>query len=377
MVIRKLIIPALVLFQIPILLIASDPRPELQWEEIINHHIHAYGLAEDIEFKLAAYTELKGQYTSTHKQLHLDFGSLGSLTFYEQNCILKSGGNIYHLNREKFDASQVSFVNEKISEMFELIPLLGNHGADDELVEFVDKNLAKKNIEPFDKLFIRHILIRHGKFDKNRGIVDFHTNYLPEYKVFNTKKGEQIIKRYKTPLKIRLDNQTLRGYYIRAGGTVYVEDVRRPVSFATSEEYTHNVTAFKVFVQKLLVQSVQYISHAETARISKKPQTFEVGKTSGSSSKAESPFFASQGSSSKRKALPGEDQVKGALYSPDNWMIMMLGMLRSQKINIGDRQILPYFLNQPYFSSIYELLTPAEKEMVNKNMDWVQRQSSE
>ena len=365
------------LFQIPILLFASDPKPKLQWEELINHHIHAYGLTEDIEFKLAAYTELKGQYTSTHNQLHLDFGGLGSLTFYEQNCILKSGGKVFHLNRGNFDAGQVEFMNEKIDEMFEVIPLLGNHGAEKKVVDFVDKNLAKKNIEPFDKLFIRHILIRHGRYDEERKIIEFHTNDLPDYKVYNTADGEQIIKRYKTPLKIRLDERMLRGYYIQAGGTVYVEDVERPVSFATSEEYTHNVTAFKVFVQKLLVQSVQYISHAETARISKKPQTFDVKRPGENAEESQSAFFAAQGSKGSRKALPGEEQVKGALYNPDNWMIMMLGMLRSQKINIGDPQILPYFVNQPYFSSIYELLTPEERDMVNKNSGRSQAVGSE
>jgi len=372
MVIRKLIIPALVLFQIPFLLFSSDPKPKLQWEELINHHIHAYGLAEDTEFKLAAYTELRGQYTSTHNQLHLDFGGLGSLTFYEQNCILKTSGKVFHLNREGYDASQVDFMNKKINEMFEVIPLLGNHGAKQEVVNFVDKHLAKKNIEPFDKLFVRHILIRHGKFDAKKGVIEFHTDDLPQYKIYENGHGEQIIKRYKTPLKIRLDQHMLRGYYIKAGGTVYVEDVDRSVSFATSEEYTHNVTAFKVFVQKLLVQSVQYISHAETARISKKPQTFEVGPSGKDAGQSHKTALLPSQNKNSGKPLPGSDQlVNGALYSPNNWMVMMLGMLRSQKINIGDRQILPYFLNQPYFPLIFELLTPEEKNLVNKNSSYV------
>lgn len=367
MVIRKLIIPALVLFQIPFFLFATDPNPKFQWEELINHHIHAYGLSEDTEFKLAAYTELKGQYTSTHNQLHLDFGGLGSLTFYEQNCILKTSGKIFHLNREGYDASQVDFMNKKINEMFELIPLLGNHGAEKNVVDFVDQNLAKKNIEPFDKLFIRHILIRHGKYDPAKGVIEFHTNDLPEYKVSKMGNGDVMIKRYKTPLKIRLDKHMLRGYYIRAGGTVYVEDVERSVSFATSEEYTHNVTAFKVFVQKLLIQSVQYISHAETARISKKPQTFEVSKPGMNTEQTAGGRFLISRNTESGKPLPGADQINGSLYSPDNWMVMMLGMLRSQKINIGDRQILPYFVNEPYFNNIYRLLNREEKDLVNKN----------
>lgn len=366
MVFRKLFIPALVLFQIPIFLFATDPNPKFQWEQLINHHIHAYGLSEDTEFKLAAYTELKGQYKSTHNQLHLDFGGLGSLTFYEQNCILRTSGKVFHLNREGYNTTQVDFMNEKINEMFELIPLLGNHGAEKAVVDFVDKNLAKKNIEPFDKLFIRHILIRHGKYDAQKGVIEFHTNDLPEYKINQDRNGDLIIQRYKTPLKIRLDEHMLRGYYIQAGGTVYVEDVDRSVYFATSEEYTHNVTAFKVFVQKLLVQSVQYISSAETARISKKPQTFDVGKSTGSASSGRRTFMISQNSESA-KPLPGADQINGTLYSPNNWMVMMLGMLRSQKINIGDRQILPYFINEPYFDTIYQLMTPEEKDLVNKN----------
>ena len=76
-----------------------------------------------------------------------------------------------------------------------------------------------------------------------------------------------MVKRHVTPLKIKLNEEVIRGYYINSGGTVYIENVDRDVYFATGEQYDYNVSAFKLFVQKVFVQTIQYISQKETNRL--------------------------------------------------------------------------------------------------------------
>ena len=375
MVYRKFIIPLLVLFQLPILTYSSNPdKDELQWENLINSYIHSYHLSDDNLFKLAAYTELKGRYSADNESLILRFGDLGSITFYQNNCLLKTSYNqVFHLNKGEDGSANVETMNEALERLFENIPLLGNHGADPDQIEFVNEHLARKNIEPFDKLFIRHVLIRYGKYDSKKNQVNFHTDFLPfQSYSYRDNPNAELVKRYKTPLSIRLDPSILRGYYLRAGGTVYVENVGRPVAYATSEEYGHNVTAFKVFMQKLFVQSVQYITQSETQRLKNfalthpyigeelasteisQPASFSAGTDSGNGRKTD-----------RKPTTKGKKQIL-APYHHENWIPMMLGMLRAQNVNIGEPEILKYFIHEPYFPSIYEHLTIEEKQLVDR-----------
>ena len=345
----------LVLFHLPFLSFSSPPAYQLQWEEVINKEIHSYDLSEDNLFKLAAYTELKGRYSPSNKTLVLRFGDLGSITFYQNNCLFKAPNHqVFHLNKGEGGSSSSKSMDDALFQLFENIPLLGNHNSNQELVQFVNKHLAKKNIEPFDKLFIRHVLIRYGRFNKQRQEVIFHTDNIPSntyYTEKDTKDG--LVKRYKTPLSIRLDPHILRGYYLDAGGTVYVEDVDRPVAYATSEQYTHNVTAFKVFMQKLFVQSVQYVTQSETKRL--KEYALTHAYTSAQPTAAPPSGYQQQASASPLTP-----------YHKYNWIPMMLAMLRAQEVNIGEPHILKYFIHEPYFNKIYEQLTKEEKRLVDR-----------
>ena len=367
----KTFAPLLVLLQLP-LLIFSTPSPlELQWEEVINRHIHSYHLSSDNLFKLAAYTELKGRYSPRDQVLRLKFGDLGSLTFYKNNCILKTPGNqVFHLSRGEVSIKEQEIMDMALFHLFENIPLLGNHDSDPEIVEFVDKNLAKKNIEPFDKLFIRHVLIRYGRFNQSKQELIFHTDFLPQNSYYDkNSRNAELIRKYKSPLKIRLDAQIIRGYYLDVGGTVYVEDVDRPVAYATSEQYTHNVTAFKVFMQKLMVQSVQYVTQSESQRLRNQQYTNPFAREKSSTPDGYTSQRVTQSDPVYSSDTDGQKVRKGALLSPynkENWIPMMLAMLRAQEVNIGDPQILKYFIHEPYFPRIYEQLTREEKKLVDR-----------
>ena len=203
----------------------------------------------------------------------LEFGSIASLAFYERNCLLRTADNrVYHLDQSQNSTAQIYAMNSTLANIFERIILLSNHNSEQKLIQFVDKHLSRKNIEPFQKIFLRHILVRYGQFDEENNRIEFHTEWLPE-KEFTYKgpNDERLIRKPIDPLLIKLDVSILRGYYLRSGGTVYVEDVRRDVNYATGEQYDPNVTAFKVFVQKLFVQTTQYIVREENNRIQDKP----------------------------------------------------------------------------------------------------------
>ena len=373
----KLFILLLVLFQLPNLTFPSNPdKDDLQWENLINAYIHSYHLSEDNLFKLAAYTELKGKFFAENGSLSLRFGELGSITFYENNCLLKTSYNqVFHLNKGEEGSVNAKSMNEALERLFENIPLLGNHGADPEQIEFVNAHLARKNIEPFDKLFIRHVLIRYGKYDSEKNLVNFHSDFLPfQSYSYRENPNSDLVKRYKTPLSIRLDPSILRGYYLRAGGTVYVENVGREVAYATSEQYGHNVTAFKVFMQKLFIESVQYITQSESQRLKNfalehpyLEEQIASAETTQSASFSAS-IEVESGRNTDRKPIKKENNQILAPYHHENWIPMMLGMLRTQGVNIGDPAILKYFIHEPYFQSIYEHLTIEEKQAVDRQM---------
>lgn len=334
-------------------------------EQIIQQFIFPYALSPDNQFKLAAYAELKGQFSNMDQSLTMNFGDLGYLSFFEKNCLLRSGKGVYHLARYEMNSESLAMINKRLEEMFEHIILLGNGKADIEHINFVDKFLARKNIEPFDKIFIRHILIKYGEYNPLLGRVTFNTQKLPDHLFSKDKdiKNQSWLKKYISPLKIVLDEKILRGYYINSGGTVFVEDVKRKVFYATGEQYDDNVTAFKVFIQKLFVQSAQYIVQNEADRLKKisaEEKQVVTEMVDFDSSIDNSKRFVPRGGKPRKKS------VISPLYDRNAWIPMMLTMLRSQKIDFTDLEVLPYFIGREDFSIIYSKLTLDEQKRVDQ-----------
>ena len=335
-------------------------------EEIINKFIGPYSLTPDNQFKLAAYAELKGKFSNSTQTLMLNFGKLGYMSFFPRNCLFRTTNNgVFHLNKYEVNSPTEGNINESLTNMFEKIILLGNHGQDEEHINFVDKHLAKKNIEPFDKIFLRHILVKYGKYDPIMQQVNFHTKDIPSQK-FNNLEEEQLVKKYRTSLSIKLEKGILRGYYLEAGGTVYVEDVNRKIIYATGEEYDYNVTAFKVFLQKLFVQSAQYIVQKEADRLeSMEEKESIVTQMVTYTSSIDQPSAYAVGSARKTNAKKKTKSAIAPLYHEYSWVGMMLAIMRSHKIDPGDPEVIKYFVHTEYFPKLYEQLTLAEKARVD------------
>lgn len=350
-----------------------------QIEPLINSYLSSYAFSPDNLFKLAVYTEMKGDFEVSSRSIRLRFGDLGEISFFPNNCLFRTGSQVFSLSRRGNNSlSEVAAMNRALFLMFENISLLANNDADPALVAFVDESLARKNIEPFNKIFVRHILVNYGKYDGKRRQVEFHTDWLPEQAVAElTKQEERLVKKYRTPLMIRLDDTFLRGYYIYSGGTVYVEDVDREVKYATGEEFDPNVTAFKVFSQKLFVQSAQYVSTNETKRLANYERQMLVVEnlddgTVAFSTKAFLPTETALGSLAEGAARRQSTKTASKslkvkpLYHEYNWIGMMLGVLREQRISIADPEILAFLVDKPYFERIYQQLTPEERTAVDR-----------
>lgn len=340
-------------------------------ETLLNRVIHTYPFSIDNQFKLAAYAEMKGRYTPSDDALAISFGNLGTMTFYANNCLLRTEDQrIYHLNQTETDPQLIGIINERLDRLFEKIILLSNYHASIDLIEFVDKGLARKNIEPFDKIYLRHILLKYGSYHPEEGYVEFHSDLLPDQRYTYRKPGDSsLVQRHVSPVKIRLDRNILRGYYIRAGGTVYLENVDREVAYATGEELDPNVTAFKVFAQKLFIQSVQYITRKESERIEKSHEL--EGIAASEEAFHHSTFFPPETASKRPVAQKVSLKSNAAiepLYHHFSWIPMMLGMLRTKGISVGNPEILVYFKDQPYFPDIYRQMTPKEQKQVDKQM---------
>ncbi|MEL7338843.1 MAG: hypothetical protein AAGM67_00045 [Bacteroidota bacterium] len=366
-------------------LIADNPISPFELESLINQQILSFPFSQDNHFRIAAYAEMKGEYSAQFQSMTMHFGSLGVLSVYPQNCLLRSPRGVFHLDKLRSTPDQIEAINRELGLLFDQIILLGNHSAKPELVDFVDRHLARKNIEPFDKIFLRHILVKYGRFESNFKRVVFHSDWLPDTAYTYRAPGEKrVVRRPINPLMVKLDENIVRGYYIRAGGTVYVEDVEREVFYATGEEYLYNVSAFKLFVQKLFVQTTHYIVKTERARLDlfekerSKPTIREIIK------KQEPQLAYSPDPTAVYLPNTERDRVKklvkvdlrevDPLYHHENWIPMMLGLLRSRRINIGDPDIIKYFVGKPYFDKVYDQLTPEEKQRVDA---YLRRQNSE
>ncbi|MEZ4828290.1 MAG: hypothetical protein R3C61_18675 [Bacteroidia bacterium] len=358
------------------ILFSQNSSPKGSWEELIGTFLHSYSISSDNLFRLAAYAEMKGRYSGTEHSLKLSFGELGNITFFQTHCLLRTWRNqVFHLNKGEGQLDRVGPLDEALTEIFEKIILLSNQNATPDFVEFVDRNLARKNMEPFDKVFLRHILLRHGKYDRKTHSVDFYSDWLEERDFSNSLSvssyEEMLVRKYRTPLRIRLDEQILRGWYLDAGGTVFVEDVNRPVFYATGEQYDQNVVAFKVFLQKMFVESIQFVAKTESGRLEEKKVTFQVSaeKTANPSAVTATTFFPKSDPEPVYITPSTGSQpimVVEPLYHEFSWIPMMLNILRSRNINIGDPGIIRFFVDEPYFPKIYEQLNEQEKALTDR-----------
>ena len=120
-----------------------------EMETLINDRLRSFPFHNENLFRLAAYAEMTGQYSSKFHALTLPFGNLGTLSIYERNCLFRTPKGVFHLDVGQSSCAQIKAMNDQLAYTFDQIILLGNHAAEDELVNFVDRHLAKKNIEPF------------------------------------------------------------------------------------------------------------------------------------------------------------------------------------------------------------------------------------
>jgi hypothetical protein len=350
-------------------------QPQAGLEQLINSYLQAYPFSPENAFRLATYMELKGHYDPAVNAMSVAFGGIGSLTFYERNCLLRFGQHgVYALDQRRSRVAEVEAMNKALSEVFEQIFLMGNAGLDPGRVRFVERNLARKNIGPFDKILLRHLLLRFGRFDSTFQRYELHTEWLPDlefaYREYGDRSAHQ---KPKTPLFIKLDPSVLRGFYLRTHGTVYVNDVDRELLYATGESQGPNVTAFKAFAQKVFTQNTLYLVQAEQKRLA----ALEIKvNLPNQLAEGELPLIASTVSGPAR---PRSVQPKGYStstpkqeavhrYHEYHWVPMMLGLLRNKGISVADPDILPYFVEEPYFPFLYELLTPAERAAVDRQI---------
>lgn len=353
-------------------------KKEFALERLINQYVSAYEFSFDNQFKLAAYAELKGHYDEQARGFVLPFGNLGMLTFYANNCLLRTYQNrVYYLDRGASNSQQAYAFNYALVDIFERIDLLSSYGAQQERIHFVNKWLARKNMEPFDKIFTRHLFLKYGRFDPHTNRVEFHTDWLPADSATDETGGQRLVA-YKSnsPLRLILDSTNLRGYYIRIGGYVYVEDVKREIDFASGEEYTYNGSAFKLFIQKMMTRSAQYIAeptHDEPvfASVSVKARSATEPRRAISGSPGVSRGTAEPTSEAKPAAVatakPQTVSTQKPLYDNYSWIPMMLGILQSNDVSISDPDVIIYFIDQPFFPKLYEMLPVSEKLKIDQH----------
>lgn len=340
-------------------------------ESLINNQIANYQFSTPNLFRLATYAELKGKYSAANQSLNLDFGPLGKITFFEKNCLLHTpSGQVFYLNKGANPENQRISFEQEVNKMFEHISLMAHKGRDPNLVHFVDRNLLKKNIEPFEKVYTRHILINYGRFDPEKRQVLFDTRELPQQSYQYFEAGDHsLVKRQSSPLRLVLDSVNLRGYYVRAGGYVYVNDVKRKIAYATGEEYEYNVSAFKLFIQQLFVQTTQYIVEQTYAAEAASRQPGKGITVSQPAKPAPSKTHAAR-TAGPSSAIPSSHgrvrQPVEPLYDKYTWIPTMLARLEAHQIKVTDPDILCYLVDQPYFDRIYRILSKEDKQKVDQ-----------
>ncbi|MDX2285958.1 MAG: hypothetical protein NW241_17450 [Bacteroidia bacterium] len=349
---------------------AQAPAGASPLEALINRCVGAYDLTPDNRLKLAAYCELKGQITEGPELITLSFGHLGLLTFFQRNLLLRMPGQqVYHLDRFRAGTAAGATVNRVLNGMFEQIFLLGNYESAVPMRSFIDREIARFNLEPFDKLYLRYLLVRFGVFDSVRQLVTFHTSAMQAQPAARKAQGRGA-RPQDTHLQMRLEPGKLTGVSVATGAQFYLEAPDRRHWYVTGESYGANVTAFKSFLQKLFVLTLQIVSQSETRRLSgierggstvvKEMVTRETALP-GDGSLAPVPYLAVTPWEQASAQTPVLAAPQAPLYNSYNWIPMMLGMLRSRQVNIGDEDVICYFAGEEYFGRVYEQLLPQER----------------
>jgi len=336
----------------------SKPSEGFTLQKLINERIYAYPFSPDNLLRLAAYYEMKGIYNAEYDQMEFPFGGLGTVSIYKDRFFIRTyDQKVYHLKPDYPDPKLLGLVNDALRDLFEKIPLMGNYGCSSTQIAFVDQHLAGKNLEPFDKLYLRYILLKFGRLDKKRSKVEFRSSWLPEVDEEALNQAEnQLIRKHKTPLTIFLYPAVVRGYYEKIGGTVYVEEKEKlQGTYATGHTSKPNVAAFKLFLQKLFVQSIRYIADNENDRLDEK---VKLDKDIESNSLASA---GREGAAVKVVKVEWKNP-----YDKDSWMIMMLTILRQNNTSIGDPEIVKYFIDEPYFDRLYTYMTVEERRQVDR-----------
>lgn len=346
--------------------LGNELETPFPFEAMINQYLGAYALSEDNLFRLAAYAELRGQYAQEQRSLTLAFGGLGRITFYDRNCLLRSGTySVFHLDAHRVNEEQARAMNRELDRLFEQVLLLSNRGADTVLIRLADRFLARKNLDAFDKLFLRHLLIRFGRLDPSGTRIELDTQWLPDqvYEQLDPA-SKELMRKPIEPMRIRLEDKFVRGYSIRTGGTVYIEDVRRSVRYASGEEVSPNVTAFKAFMQRLFSQTTQYLL-AEPRQAP--PQRDELLRPDDSQVPPLQAVLMPLPPRPMAAAAPVEiPPMPQHPYHPDAWAPMMLNLLRARGIRPSDREILRYLASSPHFPLLYRFMTPAEQRETDR-----------
>jgi hypothetical protein len=338
-------------------------------EALIERSIALYDLSPANRLRLCAYAEMKGRPGAGQELLVLDFGGLGYLTFFEKNLLFRTTGRrIFHLNRFERGTPAALAFNQALAGLFDRIMLLGSNLADTLLEAKVDAWLMRKNLEPFEKLYVRHILLFYGKYDPAQDAVVFESRW-------HAKSGKSAawgkqVRITGQPLAMRLDEQSLRGYFRANGGTVYVENVPERLGYASGERYSASVAAFKAFAQQLFMQSIPYVSQAEDQRLGKLGEAGAPVLRQVLDAQARLPQAGGLAPRAPVSAPAAPAPAPGLrpLYDADNWIPMMLTLLRSNGVNIGDPDVLPYFAGEPHFEKIYAMMTAEERAAADRSL---------
>lgn len=345
-------------------------------EALIERTIALYDLSPANRLRLCAYAEMKGRPGEGQELLVLDFGGLGYLTFFEKNLLFRTTGRrVFHLNRFERGTPAALAFNQALAELFDRIMLLGSNLADTLLEAKVDGWLMRKNLEPFEKLYVRHILLFYGAYDPAQDAVLFESRWHLGKPGKSAARSKQV-RISAQPLALRLDEQSLRGYFRANGGTVYVENVPERLSYATGERYSASVAAFKAFAQQLFMQSIPYVSQAEDQRLGKLGEAGAPVLRQVLDAQARLPHAgalaprAAAPPQAPRPAAPAPPSASGLrpLYDADSWIPMMLTLLRSNGVNIGDPDVLPYFAGEPHFEKIYAMMTAEERAAADRSL---------
>lgn len=350
-----------ILFSFLFSYLLADPTPSnnerAPVERLINEIVYAYNIDEKNLTRLAAYTELKGVYTRETGHLQVHFGSYGTLQFFKASCLLKTYDGYYTLSPEEQDTSKLFSFNRALFNLLESIPLLSNQYASPNHVAFVDRCLSRKSLAAFDKLYVRHILIKYGKFDQ--GQVSFQDNWLPEHIFVEVDQDTRALKRKGSRrLKLTLTEKELRGYYLDIGAEVYARDANRKVIYASGEILPKNIGPLNLFVQHLYIQTAQFITKdkPEIGRMEKRdtPILAVAPKTN---------FSVTDHPGLQHRSLK-EIKLNNHPYQMHSWIPTMLGLLRYHDIEFHDPDVANILISHPSFDVMLDFMTTEEQEMM-------------